>query len=422
MKVADISALSGEEGKRINDAKEAVVDALLNLTWQRTSGSGPDGAVVFGTKPSLRFVSGFLLPRYEADGQIDETSDIHLSTHGLDCQIDACPKGELTVSVDFSIYVRVLPEWSDLTRPELDLFPNPPLRREVENSIREEMKTRIAAALEKEASQSEGQRKQYPDLQQEIYQQLLAEHGVRVSSPDTWVSDAESPDEDEASSAHDQEDGAHDDGSETDWPRFIVQRGRYEFDDDKAAQAIDIPQKWLRLPISPELFSADLSDQDHLQQALAMWNQHLRKTIDRTVTRWIEGEVGRTVAYRPQTIAPSHFRSEESWNTFLSDLRKTPPSATDIAPKLNGLLMTVQIDPDLRDSTRQNLRVVFENNSSEVSTRKRDRFDHAIHQVCLYAELPEAVHRRLRLDRVGTFVQVSGFSDLPSLRSKLRCY
>ena len=130
----------------------------------------------------MRFVSGFLLPRYEETGQEDETSDIHLSTHGLDCQIAADAKGNLGVSVAFSIYVRALPEWDELTRPELDLFPNPPLRRELERSIREMMKDRLTATEAAENSKPEDQRRHRSEIQQEIYHELLAEHGVKVSA------------------------------------------------------------------------------------------------------------------------------------------------------------------------------------------------------------------------------------------------
>src|SRR4051794_11558303 len=129
MKVADLRSLPPSISANLDDAREAIVDALLNLTWQRASGDGTEGGLVFGTKPSLRFVSGFLLPRFEETGQQDETSDIHLSTHGLDCQISASAKGTLVVTAAFSIYVRALPSWEELTKPELELFPNPPLRK-----------------------------------------------------------------------------------------------------------------------------------------------------------------------------------------------------------------------------------------------------------------------------------------------------
>jgi len=46
-----------------------------------------------------------LLPRFEESGEQDETSDIHISAHGLDCQIAGSAKGNLVISVSFSIYL-----------------------------------------------------------------------------------------------------------------------------------------------------------------------------------------------------------------------------------------------------------------------------------------------------------------------------
>jgi hypothetical protein len=80
MKVADLKTPPAQLASKLDDAKEGIVDALLNLTWRRTSGAGTDGQIVFGVKPSLRFVSGFLLPRFEETGQRDETSDISART------------------------------------------------------------------------------------------------------------------------------------------------------------------------------------------------------------------------------------------------------------------------------------------------------------------------------------------------------
>ena len=42
----------------------------------------------------------------------------------------------------------------------------------------------------------------------------------------------------------------------------------------------------------------------------------------------------------------------------------------------------------------------LENNSADVGKRRRHRFEHAIHQVWLTVEMPAAIHRSLRLDRV----------------------
>jgi hypothetical protein len=164
MRVVDLKALPAALAASVADTKEAVVDALLNLTWQRASGAGPNGARVFGTKPSLRFVSGFLLPRFEETGQQDETSDIHISTHGLDLQVAAGAKGPLTVRTFSAIYVRALPTWSEITRPELDLFPNPPLRPDLEANIRATMRDRLRAALAAEETKPSEQRRQRGEL------------------------------------------------------------------------------------------------------------------------------------------------------------------------------------------------------------------------------------------------------------------
>src|SRR5580658_11053048 len=101
MKIADLKA-SPIAAINLDEAKEALVDGLLNMTWQRTSGAGAEGELVFAVKPSLRFVSGFLLPRFEETGQRDETSDIHISTHGLDLQIASDARGKITVASEFT--------------------------------------------------------------------------------------------------------------------------------------------------------------------------------------------------------------------------------------------------------------------------------------------------------------------------------
>src|SRR5260370_42491434 len=123
MKVTDIKTLPPQITGALDDAKEAIVDALLNLTWRRTSGAGAEGETIFAVKPSLRFVSGFLLPRFEETGQRDETSDIHISTHGLDLQIAKGPPGQLPTADEFSSYVPALPTWFELHCPQSYLFP-----------------------------------------------------------------------------------------------------------------------------------------------------------------------------------------------------------------------------------------------------------------------------------------------------------
>ena len=414
--IANLKTLRPDIADRITDAKEGLVDALLNLTWQRCSGDGPDGETVCGTKPSLRFVSGFLLPRYEETGQEDETSDIHLSTHGIDCQIVAGAQGNLTIDVAFSIYVRALPEWQELVRPELDLFPNPPLRRDLEQAIRDTMRQRLADAKAAEAKKPTDQRRHYHDLQQEIYRALLTEHGVRVSL-DGWVADAEEavPDTDViVTGGEDAADPAAD-NDHRDTPSLAAQKGHYIFDNDLAAQGIDVPQKWRRLRVRLQPLTIDLSNPDALQTEAATWSRMMRAAISDTVAAWLDSSEGQDCAYRPATIKPSDFRSEESWIQFLTRLRATVPLPTEIAPSLDGLQLAIHTGSDLRDSDRTNLRVILENNSREVAKRKRERFEHAIHHVRMTVTLPAPMHLPLALDRIEPSYRFRGFLTYPAI-------
>ena len=126
------------------------------------------------------------MPRFEEGGQQDETSDIHISAHGLDCQISASARGNLVITVSFSIYVRTLPTWDELQKRELELFPNLPLRRDLEAAIREEMRRTVdCRSCGREKVSPPTQRRSRRDLQQQIYRELLGTHGVEVSSDDS---------------------------------------------------------------------------------------------------------------------------------------------------------------------------------------------------------------------------------------------
>ncbi|MEQ8392741.1 MAG: DEAD/DEAH box helicase [Thalassospira sp.] len=136
-----IDLTAGEERFRENtgadfaEAKEAMVDALLRFTEQRCTGEGPDGEIIFGARPSSRIVSAFLLPRYDQTGADDETSDIHISTMGIDLQIASNTPGTIAVEPSLSVYVRELPSWTELTDPRNDMMPRVQLSREARQSV-----------------------------------------------------------------------------------------------------------------------------------------------------------------------------------------------------------------------------------------------------------------------------------------------
>lgn len=140
-------AMRGASGTDLTEAKEAVVEGLVQLAIQRCTGEGAEGEFVFGMKPSAKFVSGFLLPRFDATGQEDETSDIHLATMGIDLQVAADRSGEAVLKPDLSIYVRLLPTWEELSDPRYDMVPRSELSRETRLAVEDRARQYISEAL-----------------------------------------------------------------------------------------------------------------------------------------------------------------------------------------------------------------------------------------------------------------------------------
>ena len=134
-------------GTDLTEAKEAVVEALLRLAVQKCTGEGSKGEFIFGVKPSAKLVSGFLLPRFDATGQGDETSDIRIATMGIDLQVAAERFGEIVVIPDLAIYVRMLPTWEDLSDPRHDMAPRSELSRETRQTVEDRARQIINEAI-----------------------------------------------------------------------------------------------------------------------------------------------------------------------------------------------------------------------------------------------------------------------------------
>lgn len=397
----------------ITDAKEALVDALLNRTWQRCSGWGSEGSFVYGVKPSQRFVSGFLLPRFDELGVQDETSDIHISAHGLDFQVLSGAYGVVIVTVQLSIYIRVLPGWNELINPSLDIMPQPPIKRDIQLLITDATRQRLSVEFTEEMRKAPDGRKARRALQQQIYREELLKYGVRVSD-DGIVATVESGAESDGNPPADHVDS--DDGEAGDaGPGISAQKGQLIFDRDDSAQPVDIPQKWIRLQIQMTPFEFRLEEPGGIGALASDWSQRLRQTIASTVKSWLESEEGQRLAYRPGTVRPSHVKSEGAWNAFLTTLRSSDPKLADLLPQLDDLGLTVALTPDLRDAARSNLRILLENNSRDAKKRQRDRFEHAVHQVGLSVTLPRAAHRSLRLDRVEPSYRFRQFLSYPAI-------
>ena len=119
---AFVNGLSASQLAAIpQELKEAVCNALVNFTVARVSGSDFEGRILYGRTPRRSIVSGQLLPRFDPTGLDDETSDIRIAALGMDFHLDAHADDGATVMPRFSVYVRVLPDWSELADEALGL-------------------------------------------------------------------------------------------------------------------------------------------------------------------------------------------------------------------------------------------------------------------------------------------------------------
>jgi hypothetical protein len=134
-------------GADLTEIKEAVVEGVLQLAIERCNGESEAGEFVYGVKPSAKFVSGFLLPRFDASGQEDETSDIHIATMGIDLQVAAEHSGQIVVLPDFSIYIRLLPSWEELSDRRHDMMPRSELSRETRQEVEDRARQYINEAV-----------------------------------------------------------------------------------------------------------------------------------------------------------------------------------------------------------------------------------------------------------------------------------
>lgn len=134
-------------GADLTEVKEAIVDALLGLALNRCSGAGHDGTVIYGMRPSSRFVSGFLLPRFDETGLEDETSDIRIATMGVDFQLAAEGAGDVVVRPEAAIYVRQLPTWDEIIDPRHEMMPQVQLSRQTRQEVERRARDYIAVAI-----------------------------------------------------------------------------------------------------------------------------------------------------------------------------------------------------------------------------------------------------------------------------------
>ncbi len=393
------------KGKDFVEAKEALTDSLLNLTYRFVSGQGVDGEFVFGDKPSRKFVSGFLLPAMSESGADDETNDIHISNLGMDLQVSNPPTGELGIEVSFSVYIRVLPTWDEIER--YGLKPTFQLRAAEQRKIRDAIRDRTNALLAEEQSKPEDQRRVRGLIRIIASEEIYRRFGITVRGQDGM-------------SQLDQEEGTEagqEPASEAEGARpHLISTGSDVILPDHLAQPADIPQKWRRFSHSSETLALPLlaSDAD-IEASLKTFADKLWADISQKVTTWVNSTEGQQWAYREQPVAPTQIATKDAWDAFLQTVRRTLPDIPTLLPPLSNLRLICSKAPNFSDSSVVNVRVSFENQNNAPSRNRYLCHDAAIHQVQVVVTIPTAVHRRLRLERIQPSFRFRNFMTYPAL-------
>lgn len=381
--------------------KEATVDSLLNLTFSRISGHGPEGQVLFGSRPRSILASGFLLPPVRAEGTGDEvTQPIRITAHGLDCQIHRGVAGAVTVEPRLQIYVRVLPTPEDMKRP--DCAP----RFRLSDEVRKQLQTQTKEALSdrwkvESAGKSYKRRIDHPEWR-EIEQSVRREVLERLKLPAniTTLFSVEG-------------DGSTEPGDES-GEGVIAAGGTLPEIRDELFKPMDLPHKWLRIPIDyaclpalvidPVLPAAELAAR--VQQA----SGDLTAAIQRAMRQWADSDEGKLWCFRKGVVVrPSQYRD---WSKFLGELRADQTREL-VLPEI-VLSWQVKLSEDWAHPSRSNLHMSLEN-VSEEPRRGADLTDQSIFQVHLEVSMPRELHAPMRLGRVEASYRYNSYLEYPAM-------
>lgn len=381
------SVVRSDPAKINTTLKEAVVDGLLNATFSRISGHGKDGDVIFGARPRSVLSSAFLLPPLPSQVPGDEvTQPIRITAHGLDLQVLHDAGGSISIRPSFQIYVRVLPSVEDLNRP--DCAP----RFRLQDAVRQTLRDQTDAALKARwSTESEGRsyreryrHPQWKQIETSVRQEVLDRLGLPPNISSLFSVE---------------EAGASEDGSEGAGEGVAVGSSQKAGLKDDLFRPMEVPHKWLRIPLDPALLPAleinpGLTRQE-LDREVEQAAQDLNSFVRAAIQQWADSDEGRNWCYRKNiTILPSQY---QGWQQFLNTIRSDP--RLEVALPDIVLRWEVRLTRDWLNPDRSNLHVSLENASTEAK-RGADMTDQSVFQVHLDVSLPSALHAPLKLGRV----------------------
>lgn len=412
-------AVREEDLKRndLQELKEAVADALTNLTVARVSGFGEFGNVVFRTMPQSQFASGFLLPRFNRAGA-DESSPISISVLGLDFQVNAGLNKPISIRPEFSIYVRTLPDWRELCDSKLNLFPKFALEKNLSAAIGAEidlevtnLKTTIAPPGENDSWETKKARsKSIRDIRLKAMTAVYKNHGLEYLLQSNHTQSTEEI----ALTTDLQSDDGESDPNESQPPQILVENQHYLKvpNPDGKFESVNIPVKWKRIPILLEPLSFEPGIES--SEIFSKYTAYIKLAIVETVKKWCESEIGKTEAWRSIKVRPSDLLDSSSWGRFLAAAAATAPDPLTLIPDFDIRLMAAD-SLDLANNSRRSIRISLENCTREVSLKNRTSQCTAIFQTKIAIELEKVLHCGLRLDRVEPSYRYRQYMTYPAI-------
>jgi hypothetical protein len=367
--------------------KEAVVDALVNLTYAHASGAGSVGRCLFGARPRTVLNSGFILPQQSPGGDDEVTSPIWISSHGVQLQVERGVAAIITAQPRLGVYVRVLPTADDLKRP------NCAAAFRLRGAVADEVKAQRNARLDEEWEKVKGaftSRARHPGWR-EIRERIVAEVYAAKGIPTNLTSlDSEEPAAD---------DGEVGEAGASPPIGVATTGGAIPPIQDVHFEPMKVPHKWLRLDVETPVLVLDTGKSYvDLQATVREHSGRMKAAIDAALKAWIESDDaetgGKLWGYRRGVEIPaSQYRK---WPDFLDAVRK---SSLVIASPDIDIEWNLHIADDWLDHTKTSLLLAIENKST-TPHQHRDDTDEAIFQIAVTVRVPADLHCPLRLERI----------------------
>ena len=394
--------------------KEAVVDGVLGTLTARLAGAGSYGHALYNAKPRTLLSTAFLLPQPPTERTRDEeASPIHISTHGLDFQVNADSDRSITVEPCACVYVRVYPTKYEVA-PGAICRPQFSLLREIQKQMRQRAKD-----FESDAKKLLGKEFwKHPDWvakRSAIQKQVHEEFGVPLNlvvenRQPAQESDVDVDAEDSAGgNGNDTEANAEQDSTTQTHERLVLDGSNLP---DSMTDGAIPPMKWLRLEIQlPPLCFKPSTHRADVNVATVALNEAIRTRLEAWAQDKDAKSGGHVWGYRrARKIRPSDLRD---WDKYLDEVR-----VSNLSPVLPDIKLNwdVLVHPEPGDPTCLSIRVALENKSDDpVGGGRYKESEEAVFQVSLKVNVPKAAHRPLALDRIEPSYRYNEYLHYPAL-------